>query len=376
MSFPPVSGGGTSADVSQLEADVAALQAALPALATFDASGMLCWDAVSQKLRTFPTTTLFAAGSAKATVATANLNLGLTTTSVDATLGANESIIGVDSSAGVRRITLESAARAAGKMLRIQDETGQAGTNTITVDTENLEKINTVDSVDISSDFGGVSLYSDGANWFEEVSVAVAAAAGAGSGVFATKKVSVVLSSVVDTISVDFAPHGLDFTKIFRLNAFATKLDGTRISGASGQAGGVQFTLHATSTDIAVTTTAGNSDELRGTTLDVFISYDSPAQPPVADGFLVTTIPVTISTTAGIQTLTPHGLDLAKIRDITSFGLNADTSPTEGVGPDGAVSTMNFNVWANDVNIVVQTSLSNSGDVLGRTIQVLVTHET
>jgi len=51
-------------------------------------------------------------------------------------------------------------------MIIVKDESGGAASNSITIDTEASELIDGAASVAISSDYGVVRLYSDGANFF------------------------------------------------------------------------------------------------------------------------------------------------------------------------------------------------------------------
>lgn len=82
------------------------------------------------------------------------------------TTARDDEIVGVDSSGGTVTITLDSASAADGHRKTIKDEAGSAGTNAITVDTEGSETIDGSSSVSISSNYGSVTVYSDGTNWF------------------------------------------------------------------------------------------------------------------------------------------------------------------------------------------------------------------
>lgn len=72
----------------------------------------------------------------------------------------------VDTSGATVTITLASSVLADGAWLLVNDEGGNAGTNAITIDTEGTETIDGGASVSISSNYGSLLLYSDGANWF------------------------------------------------------------------------------------------------------------------------------------------------------------------------------------------------------------------
>jgi len=77
-----------------------------------------------------------------------------------------EVIIGVDTSSSAVTITLATADCKAGKVVIINDEGGNAGTNNITVATEGSETIDGSATATISSNNGTLRLYSDGSNWF------------------------------------------------------------------------------------------------------------------------------------------------------------------------------------------------------------------
>lgn len=77
-----------------------------------------------------------------------------------------EVLVGVTSTAAARTITLDSDDVVAGRVIIIKDESGAAGTNNITVDTEGAETIDGAASYTISFDYGTMRLYSDGSNWF------------------------------------------------------------------------------------------------------------------------------------------------------------------------------------------------------------------
>lgn len=87
-----------------------------------------------------------------------------TPTAVDYTT-ADEDIIGVTNTAAPRTITLASADCVPGKIFIIKDESGGAGTNNITIDTQGGKTIDGALSVSITVDFGSVRIYSDGVNW-------------------------------------------------------------------------------------------------------------------------------------------------------------------------------------------------------------------
>lgn len=78
----------------------------------------------------------------------------------------SEVIIGVTSTAAARTITLSTAGTDNGRIVIVKDESGAAGTNNITIDTEGAELIDGAATKVISTNYGVVRLYSDGINWF------------------------------------------------------------------------------------------------------------------------------------------------------------------------------------------------------------------
>ena len=66
---------------------------------------------------------------------------------------------------GVITITLPTAEVISGRHILIKD-TGNAGTNNITIDTEGSETIDGAATLIINGNYSGVALYSNGTNWF------------------------------------------------------------------------------------------------------------------------------------------------------------------------------------------------------------------
>lgn len=85
--------------------------------------------------------------------------------SVDDT-STDETIIGIDDTTVARTVTLQTADVVAGRIVIVKDESGAAGTNNITVDTQGAELIDGVASVSITANYGVIRVYSDGTNWF------------------------------------------------------------------------------------------------------------------------------------------------------------------------------------------------------------------
>jgi hypothetical protein len=79
---------------------------------------------------------------------------------------AGETIIGVTDTSAARTITMSTSDMKPGRILIVKDESGAAGTNNITVDTQGAETVDGQDSVTITADYGVVRVYSNGSNWF------------------------------------------------------------------------------------------------------------------------------------------------------------------------------------------------------------------
>lgn len=94
------------------------------------------------------------------------LALNRTATATNYTTVKSDGIVGVTDTSVARTITLGSVAAFAGNTVTIKDESGGAGTNSITVATEGSENIDGAATLVISTNYGVARLYSDGANWF------------------------------------------------------------------------------------------------------------------------------------------------------------------------------------------------------------------
>lgn len=81
------------------------------------------------------------------------------------TAKGGDRVIGVNR-AGTATITLPTAEVRKGRTYTIKDESGAAATNNITVDTEGSETIDGAATDVISDNYGCVTYYSDGSNWF------------------------------------------------------------------------------------------------------------------------------------------------------------------------------------------------------------------
>jgi len=89
------------------------------------------------------------------------------------TAKGGDRLIGVNR-AGTVTITLPTTEVRKGRTYTVKDESGAAATNNITVATEGAETIDGSATDTISTDYGSVTYYSDGANWFTVPLLAVA----------------------------------------------------------------------------------------------------------------------------------------------------------------------------------------------------------
>jgi len=87
-------------------------------------------------------------------------------TATDLTVDVDDYIIGITDTSVARTITLPTAALASGKTYVIKDESGVAATNNITVVGAGGETFDGAANTVISTNYGGVTVYSDGSNWF------------------------------------------------------------------------------------------------------------------------------------------------------------------------------------------------------------------
>ena len=71
------------------------------------------------------------------------------------------------SATGAQTITIPTAQLVSGRIITIKDAGGNANTNNITIGTEGDEKIDGSDTAVINSNYGVITLYSNGSNWFK-----------------------------------------------------------------------------------------------------------------------------------------------------------------------------------------------------------------
>ena len=96
----------------------------------------------------------------------AGISVNRVSKSSNYTATSTDTIIGVDCSGGAITITLPTAGTVNGKVYIIKDESGDAGTNNITVATEGSETIDGSNTATINSNYGVLRVYSDGTNFF------------------------------------------------------------------------------------------------------------------------------------------------------------------------------------------------------------------
>jgi len=77
-----------------------------------------------------------------------------------------ETLIGVTDTSAARTITLDQDDEVTGRVVIVKDESGAAGTNNITVDTEGSSTIDGTASVAITANYGVLRVYFRNGNWF------------------------------------------------------------------------------------------------------------------------------------------------------------------------------------------------------------------
>ncbi len=71
------------------------------------------------------------------------------------------------SATGAQTITIPTAQLVSGRIITIKDAGGNASVNNITIGTQGTEKIDGSDTAVINSNYGVITLYSNGSNWFK-----------------------------------------------------------------------------------------------------------------------------------------------------------------------------------------------------------------
>jgi hypothetical protein len=90
--------------------------------------------------------------------------LGVATQSGAGNISSTATIIGF--TAGGFTATLSSAIVEVGKIKILKDQAGTAGTSPVTIATQGAEKIDGLDTVSLNQDYGSITFYSNGTNWF------------------------------------------------------------------------------------------------------------------------------------------------------------------------------------------------------------------
>ena len=82
------------------------------------------------------------------------------------TTSGDETLLGVTDTTVARTITLRTLDTVAGRTYTIKDESGAAAAHVITLNTESSQKIDGQLTYVITQNYGSITVYSDGANWF------------------------------------------------------------------------------------------------------------------------------------------------------------------------------------------------------------------
>lgn len=88
-----------------------------------------------------------------------------TATAISYSVLTTDQLVAVTDTSAARTITLPTAVGVTGKMYMIKDESGAAATNNITIATTSSQKIDGASTRVINTNYGFMSVYSDGANW-------------------------------------------------------------------------------------------------------------------------------------------------------------------------------------------------------------------
>ena len=111
-------------------------------------------------------TALVTENAVKVFVNSASFRLARTTTAANYTVLSSDDIVAVTDTTVARTITLSNAVSSiASKVIIVKDESGNAGINYITIDTEGSQTIDGQSSIQLQANYNSVSLYSDGTNW-------------------------------------------------------------------------------------------------------------------------------------------------------------------------------------------------------------------
>jgi hypothetical protein len=136
-----------------------------------DGSNLTGIDSASGSARQYSSTGMETSGylkvSGSATFASGITHNRAAITAASYTILVTDYYIGADPTSNAITLTLPAAATAGGgKTYIIKDEGGTAAINNITIDGDGSETVDGVTTVDITSPYGALNLYSDGSNWF------------------------------------------------------------------------------------------------------------------------------------------------------------------------------------------------------------------
>jgi len=136
-----------------------------------DGSNLTGIDSASGSARQYSSTGMETSGYLKVS-GSAIFGAGIThkrsaITAATYTILVTDYYIGADTSSNTITLTLPAASAAgSGKTYVIKDEGGNAAANAITVDGNGSETVDGAATVDVTSPYGALNLYSDGSNWF------------------------------------------------------------------------------------------------------------------------------------------------------------------------------------------------------------------
>jgi len=136
-----------------------------------DGSNLTGIDSASGSARQYSSTGMETSGYLKVS-GSAIFGAGIThkrsaITAATYTILVTDYYIGADTSSNTITLTLPAASAAgSGKTYVIKDEGGNAAANAITVDGNGTETVDGAATVDVTSPYGALNLYSDGSNWF------------------------------------------------------------------------------------------------------------------------------------------------------------------------------------------------------------------
>jgi hypothetical protein len=185
---------------------------------------------------------------------------------------AGDIVVAVTNTSAARTITLSTADTVGRRTIFVNDESGGAGTNHITVATEGSQKIDGQDTFVIDRDYGAVTVYCDGTNWFtlvRDVSSNKTKITNLGASTYT-------MTQANDALAVQYTTTG---TVTVTLPAASASFDSTINRGrrflifdAGCNASVNNITVQRAGSDTIVTTTTGNTSTVinsDGGTIDI-----------------------------------------------------------------------------------------------------------